>query len=155
MSKEICECGSGAPRSACCGPYLDGLAAAPDAVALMRSRYSAYAEGNAAYLSRTWHPDTRPAHIEATADGVRWRGLRVEASGAEGDEAWVTFTAQLLQNGQPGSLREHSRFRRAADGCWYYVDGAIPDSPVRSARIGRNEPCPCGSGKKYKRCCGA
>ena len=27
--------------------------------------------------------------------------------------------------------------------------------PVRSEKIGRNEPCPCGSGRKYKKCCGA
>jgi yecA family protein len=29
-----------------------------------------------------------------------------------------------------------------------------PQEPVRSEKIGRNQPCPCGSGKKYKKCCG-
>jgi hypothetical protein len=30
-----------------------------------------------------------------------------------------------------------------------------PPTPIRkSVRVGRNEPCPCGSGKKYKKCCG-
>jgi uncharacterized protein YecA (UPF0149 family) len=34
----------------------------------------------------------------------------------------------------------------------------LPDTPVEQAKstrtVGRNDPCPCGSGKKYKKCCG-
>jgi preprotein translocase subunit SecA len=34
----------------------------------------------------------------------------------------------------------------------------LPDAPVEQARsaqaTGRNDPCPCGSGQKYKKCCG-
>ena len=35
------------------------------------------------------------------------------------------------------------------------IQPAPPNEPVRVSKIGRNDPCSCGSGKKYKRCCGA
>jgi SEC-C motif-containing protein len=54
----------------------------------------------------------------------------------------------------PFAHRECSRFRRH-DGRWYYVAGTHVREPVRvTAEIGRNDPCPCGSGMKYKRCHG-
>ncbi len=28
-----------------------------------------------------------------------------------------------------------------------------PQTPIRVMKVGRNDPCPCGSGKKYKKCC--
>ena len=37
-------------------------------------------------------------------------------------------------------------------------DPPLPDAPVEQAKtaraVGRNDPCPCGSGRKYKKCCG-
>ncbi|MEG2259475.1 MAG: SEC-C metal-binding domain-containing protein, partial [Oscillospiraceae bacterium] len=33
-------------------------------------------------------------------------------------------------------------------------DGSMQNMPVKKKKIGPNDPCPCGSGKKYKKCCG-
>lgn len=118
----------------------------------MRSRYSAFALGNRDYLLATWHPSTRPAFLDRS--GPRWLGLEVQAvaQGTADDTAGqVTFTARYQADGRIGELRERSRFVREG-GRWFYLDGD-PAEPA-AVRIGRNDPCPCGSGRKYKRCCG-
>jgi SEC-C motif-containing protein len=63
MKRAPCPCGSGKPFDECCGPALAGVRPAADAAALMRSRYTAFARGDAAYLRVTWHPSTRPAEL--------------------------------------------------------------------------------------------
>lgn len=90
----------------------------------MRSRYAAYAVGDADYVFATWHPRTRPATIELDAD-VTWTGLTVHDAG----EDWVDFTAtfhsvQGAGEQRAGELRERSRFERRA-GRWVYVDGDV------------------------------
>ncbi|HSW71157.1 MAG TPA: YchJ family metal-binding protein, partial [Gammaproteobacteria bacterium] len=90
------------------------------------------------------------------AKQTQWQGLEVLASKAEGDQAQVEFKAYYQEQGQKFCLHERSDFRREA-GRWYYVDGQIFPSqkqPIRSSKIQRNDPCPCGSQKKYKKCCG-
>lgn len=119
----------------------------------MRSRYCAYALGRVEYLRDTWHPDTRPAQLDLA--GPQWIGLTVTAVQGGGPEATtgeVTFIAHYLAEGQPGELCERSRFRREA-GHWFYLGGDV-DTRVQP-KVGRNTPCPCGSGRKFKRCCGA
>ncbi len=153
-----CPCGSGGAFGECCSPYLAGTAEAPTAERLMRSRYTAYVLGNAEYLSRTWHPATRPADL-GLDDGTTWQGLTVisTSGGGEADERGIVeFTARCRVKETPGNLHEVSEFVRQ-QGRWFYLDGEAPKRmPVKSgSKIGRNEPCPCGSGKKYKRCCGA
>lgn len=149
-----CPCGNGALQD-CCGPYLDGRLDAPTAEKLMRSRYTAYALGNVEYLLRSWHPASRPEDF-VLEEAIRWQGLDIldTAAGGEGDETGeVEFVARYMVENRPGQLRERSDFRRE-DGLWYYVDGVeVKAQPVSVTKIGRNEPCPCGSGKKYKRCC--
>lgn len=107
----------------CCQPYHAGMRAAPTAEALMRSRYSAFALENAAYLIATWHPSTRPAKIDFTP-GLEWLLLRVLATQTDGDWATVEFIARSRANGQAGVLHEVSRFVREG-GRWLYVDGEI------------------------------
>jgi SEC-C motif-containing protein len=99
---------------------------APDAEALMRSRYSAYALGLADYLLATWHPDTRPADLTFDEQPpVRWLGLDVKRHEPDGDRAVVEFVARFRQGGGRASrLHETSRFVRET-GRWYYVDGEI------------------------------
>jgi SEC-C motif-containing protein len=119
-----CPCLSGLPYADCCGPLHRGERAAPTAEALMRSRYSAFAVGDAAYLLATWHPSTRPEALELD-DATRWRRLDVLATSAGGpfDTAGtVEFRAHYRDVGGPGSLHEVSRFLRAG-GAWSYVDG--------------------------------
>jgi SEC-C motif-containing protein len=121
-----CPCGSGRPYAACCGRCHAGEAA-PDAEALMRSRYSAYALGLPDYLLATWAPQTRPGSLDSgEADHRRptWLGLAVHSHRATGDDAAeVEFTARFrIGSGPAQRLRETSRFRRE-NGRWFYVDG--------------------------------
>ncbi|MCV7011788.1 YchJ family protein [Mycolicibacterium madagascariense] len=119
-----CPCGSGAGYAACCGPLHHGERQASTAEALMRSRYAAYARGDADYLFRTWHPRTRPAEVTTDSDVV-WTGLEitdVEAGGVDDDHGVVEFTAHFVQDGRPDAMHERSRFARRA-GRWVYVDG--------------------------------
>ena len=153
MNSQIpCPCGSNQPFDTCCDPLLAGSREASTAEALMRSRYTAYGRRDEAYLLRTWHPSTRPASLGLDEE-IEWLGLeilRTEAGGPEDREGLVEFVARYRANGQHGSLQEASRFVRE-EGHWLYVDGKIAEA---GGRPGRNAPCPCGSGKKYKRCCG-
>ncbi|MBK0418955.1 zinc chelation protein SecC [Leucobacter sp. CSA1] len=94
----------------------------------MRSRYSAFAVGDAAYLLRTWHPSTRPASLELD-DGLEWKRLLVEACEAGGPfdaTGRVTFTAIAREGGSRLVQRERSRFAREG-GAWFYVDGTTLD----------------------------
>lgn len=158
MTQSNCPCDSGSEYQTCCGRYLDSDLAAPTAEALMRSRYAAYVAGNDAYLRETWDPDTCPKSINASEAGVEWTGLKIIASiqgGEQDSTGTVEFVAGVNQHGQSGHLHELSDFKRNEDGRWLYVDGDTPKGkPVRVQKTGRNEPCPCGSGKKYKKCCG-
>ena len=108
----------------CCGPFLQGRPA-PDAESLMRSRYTAYALGDAAYLLATWHPDTRPPAVDIDP-ALRWIGLEVrDARETAAGRAEVAFVARFRREGRGGRLQERSRFRREPDGRWYYVDGDV------------------------------
>jgi len=159
MSNEqnaLCPCNSGEKYDNCCAPYLRGEATPPTAEATMRSRYVAYTQKDNDYLLKTWHESTRPQdELPAGDDSVVWTGLqilRTDAGGEQDNEGVVEFRARCRVNGEAGGLDEASDFVRE-NGQWYYVDGhAI--SPVKSEKVGRNDPCPCGSGKKYKKCCG-
>ncbi|EAU54404.1 YchJ family protein [Mariprofundus ferrooxydans] len=137
---ELCPCGSGSLFAGCCEPIILG-AAAPSAEALMRSRYSAYTLGRWDYLRESWHPDTRPSRVSPT--GCQWLGLTIVRATTDS----VEFIAGFRENGKIMTLHETSRFARSGNH-WRYLDGVCD---VHEA--GRNAPCPCGSGKKVKRCC--
>ncbi len=129
----------------------------------MRSRYTAYAIQNIDYLAATHDPETIEnmdrEDTEKWAQEAEWEGLEIietEAGGPEDDEGVVEFVARYSSQGQSVAHHERSTFRRI-DGKWFYVDGEmVKPKPVRreTPKVGRNEPCPCGSGKKYKKCCG-
>lgn len=120
-----CPCGGGR-YAACCGRWHAGEAA-PDAEALMRSRYSAFVLGLSDYLLVTWHPDTRPATLDLDeSPAPKWVGLQVLAHQADGDSAQVEFIARYKVDGRAHRLHENSRFLRS-DGHWYYVDGIIDE----------------------------
>jgi SEC-C motif domain protein len=119
-----CPCGTGLPYAGCCGRLHDGTAAAATAEQLMRSRYSAFAVGDAGYLLATWHPSTRPRDL-ALDDAVRWTGLEVLAtSGGRllDAEGTVEFRASYRAGNRSGAQHERSRFVRE-DGRWRYLDG--------------------------------
>lgn len=153
-TKSSCPCGSGLKYSDCCGVFHTGLTAAPTAEALMRSRYSAYASKNEAYLLRTWDARTRPAALNLAADTTRWLKLDIlhtHLGGPPDTEGEVEFRAHYLAGSRRGSLHETSRFVRQQS-AWIYLDGEIHPDGGETA-VGRNDPCPCGSGRKFKHCC--
>ena len=105
---------------------MDGTRAAPTAEALMRSRYAAFATGNAQWLQDSWHPDTRPADTSVDTT-VRWIGLKivnVTGGTANDDEGTVEFVARCKRNGRAHRMREVSRFARHENN-WVYVDGEV------------------------------
>jgi SEC-C motif-containing protein len=122
-----CPCGSGRDYDACCGRFHAG-AAAPDAEALMRSRYCAYVREDAPYLLATWHPTTRPAQLTLGGEApARWLGLQVRRHVVTGvDTAIVEFVARYRIGNRAQRLHETSRFVRE-DGHWHYLDGEFPD----------------------------
>lgn len=120
-----CPCGRDLPYAECCGLYVDDFAGrpAPDAQALMRSRYSAFVLERGDYLLATWHASKRPSKISFDP-GVKWLGLEVrDFKVIDADHAEVEFVArQRDRSGRAVRLHERSRFVRE-DGRWYYVDG--------------------------------
>jgi SEC-C motif-containing protein len=136
---------------------------APTAEALMRSRYTAYVKGDIDYL----HDSIHPAHREgvdreatkAWSKGATWHGLDIvakEGGGPTDEKGVVEFRARFTMNRIVQEHHERAEFERL-DGRWYFVDGQmVPQKPATRGgpRVGRNDPCTCGSGKKYKKCCG-
>jgi SEC-C motif-containing protein len=132
-----CPCGHPLPYAACCGRWHGGTLhlQAPDAEALMRSRYCAFVLERADYLRDTWHSGTRPAAIDFEP-GLRWLGLQVRQHRLiDADHATVAFVARSKLAGRAHRLQETSRVVREA-GRWFYVDGDVgkgPDQPVTGA----------------------
>jgi SEC-C motif-containing protein len=126
----------------------------------MRSRYTAFVLGDLAYVERTQTAEADPnfsrPEAERNAADLEWLGLEVRQTMEEGDSATVEFLARFRRRDRESAHYEVSRFRRV-DGRWLYTGGKnTPDVPQRHVeKVGRNEPCPCGSGKKFKKCCGA
>lgn len=120
-----CPCGSGRSVVECCRPILEGAPAAT-ALALMRSRYTAYVRGDDAYLLSSWHPRTRPSRIDFP-EGQKWLGLKIKRTerGDTGDsDGVVEFVARFKIAGKGHRLHEASRFEKTAGG-WKYVDGEL------------------------------
>lgn len=115
----------------------------------MRARYAAYALGEIDFLVAT-SADADREGIASWQKRARFVGLRVEKVEPGEPEAFVTFAARFLEAGRCAELRERSRFTKT-DGHWRYRDGEARVVPVE---IGRNDPCPCGSGAKFKKCHG-
>jgi len=151
-----CPCGDPRGYEKCCGLVHQDIGHAETAEALMRARYSAYCEDNLDFIRLSWHSSTLPNDIEPNENGFSWQGLKIvdtQAGGNSDDTGEVEFIASYIMNGHTGTLHERSDFKRE-NGQWRYLDGKQKKGePVKSEKVGRNEPCPCGSGKKYKRCC--
>jgi SEC-C motif-containing protein len=161
-SNKACPCGSGEVFSKCCEPYLTGKKTPATAELLLRSRYSAFVTGNVDYILDTHHPETRAQikreEVEDWSKNSDWRGLKIGGSDrgqATDEDGVIEFIAEYLQEGRVVDHREKSEFRKH-DGKWYFYD-VYKAKPIKHevAPPGRNDACPCGSGKKYKKCCAA
>ncbi len=144
----FCPCGSSKQYSECCEPLHKGVQKAQTSEQLMRSRYSAFALGEAAYLLKTsmskHHAADELEQLEAQMTQVEW--LKLEVLDAYDDI--VEFKAYFRDEAGIHLLHEKSRFV-FDDAQWYYDEGTLFNT-----KIERNAACPCGSGKKYKKCCG-
>lgn len=159
-----CPCGSGRQYEACCGPIIDAGVPPETAEAAMRSRYTAYVRHAYPHLERTLTQGERADFsLEETqrwAEQSEWLGLsvlRVEKGGAADSEGLVEFSARFRTGGKEHEHVEAARFVRE-EGQWRYAGTEkIKGQTVRreAPKVGRNDPCPCGSGRKFKKCCGA
>ena len=145
--QSFCPCGSEQTYGECCQRFHRGEAA-PTPDALMRSRYSAFVLNLPDYLRATWHPDTRPDSL-SLENGPQWASLQILDHSQAGEKGAVHFRAIYRLGDGWGFLEEASEFVREA-GRWYYLRG---DTREGALKPGRNDPCPCGSGKKHKACC--
>lgn len=157
-----CPCGSALAVDACCGRYIDGTPA-PTALSLMKSRYSAFVLVKGDYLKSTLSErqksDFDAEEFERQASGTKWMGLEIRKciDGGKNDETGtVEFVAKYREQGQQVVHHELAQFTRE-DGKWVFEDCTINPKPEQRIveKVGRNNPCPCGSGKKFKKCCGA
>ncbi|MBQ9405428.1 MAG: SEC-C domain-containing protein [Desulfovibrio sp.] len=164
---EYCPCGSGRLFAECCSPYLEGRQWPSDAETLMRSRYTGYVLQRYQWLVDSTHPEYRQnisvEKISSNARDVHWLGLKIRSvardvpAGEKGELFDVVEFFAYYELDGVRQLGERSFFQRKDDRL-YYVDGVAlrPEAYRRNVlKVGRNEPCPCGSGKKYKKCCGA
>jgi SEC-C motif-containing protein len=157
-----CDCGSTKEFSSCCEPFLKGDAKPLTAEQLMRARYSAFAHADIDFIEKSTDPSARSsfdrAGTEEWSKRSEWNGLEIVSTdlGGEHDSTGtVEFIARYKFEGVERSHHERSEFKKR-DGHWYFLDGKLVQEPVRvGEKTGRNDPCPCGSGKKYKKCCAA
>jgi SEC-C motif-containing protein len=157
---EKCPCG-GESLETCCGPFLFKGVPRPTALATMKARYSAFVLNEIDFLINSHHPDTRSAversEIEEWSKSSTWKGLTIQdvVDGESQDqEGIVEFVCQYELDGQQQIHHERAHFKKEGED-WYFLDGKfIPvQNQKKEIKVGRNEPCPCGSGKKYKKCC--
>ena len=128
----------------------------------MRSRYAAFATANIDYIEETTDPSVRDTFdrdgTTEWAKNSEWMGLEIvshEKGGKDDKTGEVEFIAKYKYEGVERLHHERAQFKKH-DGTWYFLDGTLVQAPVRAEeKAGRNDPCPCGSGKKYKKCHGA
>jgi len=153
-----CLCGSDLHYEHCCGLLHTSEKLPLSAEALMRARFTAYAMRNADYLLKTWEASTRPAAIDFSKETGEWQRLDIVMTKkglAKDTKGTVEFKAYFSQDGQDQVMNEISRFVKVQNR-WFYLDGKVKSvaSADMTVNQGLNAPCQCGSGKKYKRCCG-
>ncbi len=143
----LCPCHSNLTYEKCCQPFIEGQVWPPTAHQLMRSRYTAYTKANVDYIAKTMKGAAlngfNKVEAKQWAQSVEWLKLEV----LDYSDNTVSFIASYQHAGQTHTLAENSLFKKH-DGLWYYI------GEVQAKKIPRNAPCPCGSQKKYKRCCG-
>jgi SEC-C motif-containing protein len=159
---DFCPCGSKKQYDQCCLPIIKGEGKAKTAEQLMRSRYSAYAKQEIDHILKSYHPkkqkDADRKAIQKLAEKSVWLGLEIKETidgGIDDNTGIVEFIARFKLNNTAQFMHERSDFQKI-EGNWYYVDGeSISEKQVirSTKKIGRNDPCFCGSGKKYKKCC--
>lgn len=163
MENKLCPCGTGLPYAGCCEPIISGKSKAPTAEALMRARYSAYVKHEIDFIANSCirvegENDIDMEETRRWSEDSQWLGLKIHSTkqgGSADSEGVVEFSANYIYKGLKDEHREFAGFKKV-DGNWMYAEGQlVTTTVVRSGpKVGRNEPCSCGSGKKFKQCCG-
>ena len=145
----MCICGLDKEYVKCCGEIISAQRVVSSVEELMRSRYSAYVNADARYLLlssvKENHYEADIELIEDFSSHVDW--LKLDVLKVDDEKSTVEFKAYYRDKEQIQVLHEKSNFV-LEDGIWKYKDGELYNSKVE-----RNESCPCGSRKKYKKCC--
>lgn len=158
----LCPCGSTNNLIDCCLPIIQGKKNATTAEELLRARYTAFTRGEIDFILSSHHTRTRTEvtrdEIEDWSKNSEWLGLNVvqiEAGKNTDQQGIIVFSAKYKADGKEHEHWERSLFEKE-DGKWKFLDAQrIQNGPFRreNPKVGRNDPCPCGSGKKYKKCC--
>lgn len=174
-TKALCPCRQ-APESKeskltygqCCGPILSGQAQAQDTEQLLRARYTAFTLAEVDFVLNTHHPKTRKDvsrdEVTSWATGSRWMGLEVvqkEAGGPQDSTGTIIFCARYQDKDAAADAAPHEHWEQAlferdpSTKAWMFLDArGVQQGTYRRTepKVGRNDPCPCGSGKKFKKC---
>jgi SEC-C motif-containing protein len=161
----FCPCGSSIELSLCCLPVLQGKKEPQTAEELLRARYTAFTQGDIDFILNTHHSRTRSEinreEIEDWAKGSEWLELKIvqKEAGQNKDEQGTIIFGAHYRSKEDGKAHEHwekSSFEKE-NGSWRFLDAqGVHLGTYRrpEPKIGRNDPCSCGSGKKFKKCCG-
>ena len=162
-NNELCPCGSGAAFAECCEPIIKGTRESETAEELMRARYSAFVTHAIDFIVASTHSRTRKEidldFIREWSETSTWQALQIlETRQVNANKAFVSFEARFANPaGEDQIHREKSLFERENEE-WKFVTGDELKNPTVRYEIpppGRNDPCPCGSGRKYKKCHGS
>lgn len=127
MKLKSCPCCSGKDYSVCCKPLHMGHLP-ENALALMRSRYSAYAKQLSRYIIDTTHRENPHYKLDKQAwlqdialfcRSTKFEGLEIVEFVDGPEEAFVTFIAYLEQNKVKSAMMEKSMFKKE-QGRWLY-----------------------------------
>jgi len=156
---EKCPCGSGKLYSKCCKPYISGKEIAPTPEALMRSRYTAYVLHEIDYIVDTCFGDKETIDrdsIKKWSETSKWTGLEIILSEIISEDAGRVGFKAFYEQGRLNNVHHEMAYFKKHEGRWLYDGGKILPVPATRSETkqGRNEYCLCGSGKKYKHCCG-
>lgn len=157
-----CPCCSGQDFANCCKDIVAGTKFAKTPLELMRSRYTAHVCHNMDHILRTMRGkalklfDEEKTYSEWFAQSV-WIKLEIIDApeiAKHSKDGIVEFKAYYEFKGSQQILHERSKFIKE-DGQWFYVAGQHKNPVIKTnTKVGRNDQCPCNSGKKYKKCCG-
>lgn len=163
LNMELCPCNSGKAYAECCEVFISQKENAPTAEQLMRSRYTAYVKKEIDYILKTILPKQKKnidkEGVRNWAEKTEWLRLEIRAiekGGPDDTEGTVDFIAHYKEKNVACKHREVAKFKKVKEK-WYYDDSEFPAQLQyvrQDPKVSRNDPCPCGSGKKYKKCCG-
>lgn len=155
-----CPCGSEKTYAKCCKPIVTMRKKAKTPEELMRARYSSYVKSDLAFTEQSMHPEVRGTFeknkAEEWANNSEWLNLEIieteeinETTGTVEFKAYYNFGEEKIEHHELSTFKKEGKE-------WFFYDGKIINEPVKNTepKVGRNDPCPCGSGKKYKKCCG-